>query len=124
MGITRLASVLSLLLVGGCASDQLMSGSPEPVPKTPDVMAGRWILSAPNAPSCGMNFSGAVGARDGRVAPEGGCPERFFLSRRWSLDRDALAISDGENAPLAQLKFANGHFEGQSASGTPVVLSQ
>ena len=26
-------------------------------------MTGRWILSAPNAPSCGMNFAGAPGAQ-------------------------------------------------------------
>ena len=66
-------------------------------------MAGRWILTAPNAPSCGMNFAGAPGAREGTVSPEGGCPGKFFLSRRWALEQDALVINDDENNPLARL---------------------
>ena len=44
-------------------------------------MAGRWILAAPNAPTCGINFSGAPGVQQGTLLPEGGCPEKFYLSR-------------------------------------------
>jgi hypothetical protein len=87
-------------------------------------MAGRWMLSAPNAPACGMNFEGAPGQTQGAIEPEGGCPGKFFMSRHWQLAQDQLTINDHENEPLAQLKFAGGHFEGQSTAGTPVRLAR
>ena len=87
-------------------------------------MAGRWILAAPNAPVCGMNFAGSPGARDGTVSPEGGCPGKFFMSRRWTLEQGALVINDEANQPLANFSNAGGHFEGQSAAGFPVTLSR
>ena len=64
------------------------------------------------------------GAREGSVSPEGGCPEKFFMSRRWSFAQDKLTINDRENNPLAQLNSASGHFEGQSTAGTPVTLAR
>ena len=91
---------------------------------TTDVMAGRWILAAPNAPTCGINFSGASGVQQGSLAPEGGCPERFFLSRSWMLSQNALSIIDDGGQVLAQLTFANGVFSGTSAAGTPVTLTR
>lgn len=87
-------------------------------------MAGRWILAAPNAPVCGMNFAGAPGARDGTVSPEGGCPGKFFMSRRWTLEQGALVINDEDNQPLANFSNAGGRFEGQSTAGFPVTLSR
>ena len=86
-------------------------------------MAGRWILAAPGAPTCGMNFSNAAGAREGKVSPEGGCPGNFYLSRTWALDQDALVINDDENNPLARLRLAGGRFEGQSITGLAVTLA-
>jgi hypothetical protein len=87
-------------------------------------MAGRWILAAPNAPTCGMNFAGAPGAQSGSIVPEGGCPGNFFTSRRWTLDQGTLMISDDENQPLASLSFAGGRFEGQATAGMAVTLSR
>ena len=58
------------------------------------------------------------------VSPEGGCAEKFFMSRRWALDRGALTINDENNQPLATLSNAGGRFEGQSAAGTPVTLTR
>lgn len=84
-------------------------------------MAGRWFLTAPNAPPCGVTFSGT---QQGRVVPEGGCPGRFFLSRRWSLDGDTLTISDNDGEALGQLKLAGGKFEGQAVTGMTVTLSR
>jgi hypothetical protein len=81
-------------------------------------------LSAPDAPSCGMNFAGAPNAHDGTIAPEGGCPGKFFTSRHWTLRQGGLTINDHENQPLAQLTFANGHFEGQADAGAPVTLGR
>ena len=114
-------SILIALSLAGCAGNPL-GGSAAPTPDT--GMAGRWMLAAPNAPSCGMNFAGSPGAREGNVSPEGGCPEKFFMSRRWSLEQGTLAINDQDNQPLAQLSYAGGRFEGQSTAGTPVTLSR
>jgi hypothetical protein len=84
-------------------------------------MPGRWILAAPNAPTCGMNFTGA---RSGKVSPEGGCPGNFYLSRTWALEQDALVIKDEGDNTLARLPNAGGRFEGQSAAGLSVTLSR
>jgi Protease inhibitor Inh len=91
---------------------------------TTDVMAGRWILAAPNAPTCGINFNGASGVQEGTLVPEGGCPERFFLIRTWALSQNMLLLRDDSGQPLAQLAFANGVFSGISAAGTPLTLSR
>jgi len=115
--------VLIALMLAGCAGgpssfgDQTASAVP-----TPDSMTGRWILSAPNAPVCGMNFGGAPGAHEGTVVPEGGCPEKFFMSQRWTFAQDKLTINDRENNTLAQLNFVGGDFEGHSSSGALVTL--
>ena len=115
------ASVLIALSLGGCAGGSF-GGLVAPAPDT--SMAGRWILAAPNAPSCGMNFAGAPGARDGTVTPEGGCPGNFFMSRGWTLEQGALLINDEDNQPLANLSETGGRFEGQSTAGMPVTLSR
>ncbi|MBI2716346.1 MAG: AprI/Inh family metalloprotease inhibitor [Rhizobiales bacterium] len=113
-------SILIALSLAGCAGGSSLGGS-----AAPDTgMAGRWILAAPHAPVCGMNFAGAPGARGGTVSPEGGCPEKFFMSRRWALDQGALVINDENNQPLAKLSNAGGRFEGQSTAGTPVTLTR
>jgi len=120
------------LLTGGCAGDQLATGAAQPAAAAaaataaakPDTMSGRWILAAPNAPSCGLNFSGAPAAREGRLAPEGGCPERFFLARRWALTDQALIVGDDDNTLIAEFSFANGRFEGRSAAGVALSLSR
>lgn len=122
MTIVRVAgTTLIALLLAGCASNPFGGGATS----APDIdMAGRWILAAPHAPTCGMNFTGSPGAREGSVSPEGGCPEKFFTSRRWALEQGALAINDQDNQPLAKLSYAGGHFEGQSTAGTPMTLSR
>jgi hypothetical protein len=115
------ASVLIALSLGGCAGGSF-GGLAAPAPDT--SMAGRWILAAPNAPSCGMNFAGAPDARHGTVSPEGGCPGNFFMSRGWTLEQGALLINDEDNQPLAHLSETGGRFEGQSTAGMPVTLSR
>ncbi len=122
MIIVRAAGGLFIaLLLSGCASEPL-GGSAAP---TPDFgMVGRWKLAAPNAPSCGMIFAAAPGAREGKVAPEGGCPGKFFTSRRWKLEQAGLVIIDDENQPLAKLSYADGYFDGQSNAGMLVTLTR
>ena len=89
-------------------------------------MTGRWMLSAPNAPACGMEFNGAPGQMQGTINPEGGCPGNFFTSKRWSFAQDTLTltIADDKDAPLAQLALSDGRFTGKSTAGTPVTLSR
>ncbi len=118
------AAALVAATVGGCASGPSLLSSDAAPAATELVMPGRWMLAAPNAPACGMNFTGKPGANEGTVAPEGGCPERFFTSRRWSLQQGSLTISDDENNQLAQFSFSEGRFTGKSSSDTPLTMTR
>ena len=116
--------ILIASVLAGCAGNIFGDATPT-APAAPNAeMAGRWILAAPNAPTCGMNFSSAPGAQSGNIAPEGGCPGNFFTSRHWTLDQGALTITDDENQPLASLTFAGGRFEGQATAGMALTLSR
>ena len=120
------ACCLVALLLAGCAGEQFsLGGSTPEAPPAPAVnMAGRWMLSAPDAPACGVNFGAAPGAKEGTIAPEGGCPGNFFMSRHWTLEKGTLTIADHEYKPLAQLTLANGRFSGRSTAGTAVMLGR
>jgi hypothetical protein len=122
--MSRIAGgVLIALMLACCSGGRFSFGNQTAsLPPGLDSMAGRWILTAPKAPSCGMEFAVAPGTSEGTVAPEGGCPETFFMSRRWAFDQGKLMIKDEENMPLAQLNFAGARFEGQSTAGTPLTL--
>jgi hypothetical protein len=121
--MTRTAGgILIALMLAGCAGQGFPFG--EKAQQADTSMAGRWILAAPGAPICGMNFYGVAGAREGKIAPEGGCPGNFYLSRRWLLEQDALVINDDENNTLARLPSAGGRFEGSSTAGLSVTLAR
>jgi hypothetical protein len=95
----------------------------EPAPAAPKVeMSGRWLLSTPNAPSCGMSFG--AGTQDGTIKPEGGCPGNFFTSRHWTFEQDDLVIRDHNDEPLAKLHFAGGRFEGKSTDGMQITVAR
>ncbi|WP_147292657.1 AprI/Inh family metalloprotease inhibitor [Undibacter mobilis] len=87
-------------------------------------MEGRWVLAAPNAPSCGLTFTGPPSATDGRVTPDGGCPERFFLARRWRLSDGLLTVIDGDGTSLGTFRNAGDRFDGKSATETTITLSR
>ena len=116
--------LLSLLLLGGCAGGSSPFGQSTAAAVPEFAMEGRWIAAAPNAPTCGVSFTGAPGATSGKVTPDGGCPDKFYMSRTWSMDGNAMVIADAENNMLATLAFANGHFEGQSAAGLAITLTR
>jgi hypothetical protein len=125
MGAARIAEgVVMALLLGACATEQGSAPAPPPPPQSD--MSGRWLLSAPNAPPCGMEFGGAPGQVGGSIVPDGGCPGKFFTSKRWTFTQDTLTltIADRDNAPLAQFTLADGRFTGKSAAGLPVTLSR
>ena len=110
------------VMLSACATEQ----GPAPTPTPQSDMSGRWLLSAPNAPPCGMEFGGAPGQVDGSIVPDGGCPGKFFTSKRWTFAQDTLTliIADRDNAPLAQLTLVGGRFTGKSTAGLPVTLSR
>jgi hypothetical protein len=114
------AGLILALSLAGCAGRPL--GAEKSAAEF--TMTGRWILGAPNAPSCGLNFNVVPGAQQGTIAPEGGCPGDFFTSRRWTLAEGTLTIADEESQPLAQLKFAGDRFAGQSTGGIPITLTR
>lgn len=87
-------------------------------------MEGRWVLAAPNAPSCGLTFTGPPGAAEGRITPDGGCPERFFLARRWRLADGAVTVVDADGGVLGAFRVAGDRFEGKSATETALTLSR
>jgi hypothetical protein len=120
------AGALVALLLAGCAAGQLGSsgGAPEAPPAPAVNMAGHWMLATPGATPCGMNFGSEPGAREGTIAPEGGCPGNFFTSRHWTLEKGALTIADHEFRPLARLTLANGAFNGKSSAGAVVTLAR
>ena len=88
----------------------------------PAEMGGRWTLASPGRGQCAMLFVAQMGAAEGSIAPEGGCPGKFFTSRKWTYEQSALVIRDHNGDALAQLTVAGTNFDGQAASGEPVTL--
>jgi hypothetical protein len=121
--ITTVAATVLLLSLTGCAgSGGLLPGVEQKTPPPKLDMAGRWRVVTPNPPSCGKIFGG--GADSGAIRPEGGCPGDFFTSRHWTMENGELVIRDHNSEPLAQLRFAEGHFQGKSIKGLQVTLSR
>jgi hypothetical protein len=95
-------------------------------PVAPPVdMAGRWQLTSTAGGACAMVFAATPGSGEGTIAPQGGCPGKFFTSRRWGYEQDALVIRDHKGEPLARLAFSPpGRFEGQAGQGETISLSR
>lgn len=114
--------MLVVLTLTGCAGERVAL---ESGPAQKDLtIPGRWILAAPNAPTCGLEFRGAPASQSGAVSPDGGCPGNFYVSRRWSMNDGTLTVTDAENQPLAYFKLVGDRYEGQSANGVPMTLSR
>ena len=133
---TCLALAATLVSLAACSGDRIastemlggFSGTAPAVsstsPSAPPVnIAGRWLLTSPGRSQCGMTF-GAAGpnAAEGTVAPEGGCPGKFFTSRKWTSDSAGLTLRDHKGQPLAQLQPSAGGFSGRATSGEVVSL--
>jgi protease inhibitor Inh len=115
------AAVLCLALA---ACGATMPGVEDKPPAAKFEMTGRWLLTAANAPACGMTFGISAEPESGGIKPEGGCPGDFFTSRHWRLQHDDLLISNHNDEPLAQLRFVGGRFEGKSTGGMQVTLAR
>lgn len=122
---SALLVVLAIALANCGGGASLTSDAPEAAdkPSPTDVMDGRWILAAPNAPSCGINFT-TPAPNAGSTTPDGGCPERFYLSRRWRLADGTLTIVDADDTPLGSFRVNGDRFEGKSSTGAALTLSR
>jgi hypothetical protein len=128
------ALALTLVALGGCSGGQFAlplsgpSAPAAPAASAPAVnMAGRWMLNEAGRGQCYMNFgaaSAAAGAAVGTIAPEGGCPGKFFTSRKWTFEMGSLVMRDHNGQPLAELAEANGRFDGKATSGEAVSLAR
>jgi hypothetical protein len=123
-----LLAALLLALAGCNGAPGFGSGSaPSAATPTPppENMAGRWLLASPGRGQCSMVFGATTpGAIEGTIAPAGGCPGKFFTSRKWTYEQGGLIMRDHNGQPLAQLSSAGGRFEGKSTAGEPIVLSR
>jgi hypothetical protein len=122
------ALILVLLALTGCSGIDWpgSSSSPTAPPQAgapPVSLAGRWQLSSPSRGQCNMTFgASSPAAADGTIAPEGGCPGKFYMSRKWTYDQTGLTLRDHNGQPLAQLAGESGNFQGKATSGEPVAL--
>jgi hypothetical protein len=122
------ALILVLLALTGCSGIDWpgSSSSPTAPPQAgapPVSLAGRWQLSSPSRGQCNMTFgASSPAAADGTIAPEGGCPGKFYMSRKWTYDQTGLTLRDHNSQPLAQLAGEGGNFQGKATSGEPVAL--
>ena len=126
------AAITALLALGLCAGCNLTgsdsasgpsAATPQPM-APPTAMAGRWRFSSAGR-QCNMNFGAAnAQAPEGTIAPEGGCPGKFYMSRKWTYDQTGLTMRDHNGQPLAQLSGGGGQFDGKATSGEPATLSR
>jgi hypothetical protein len=127
-------ALLALALSAGCSASDLLGTRPQaenppppaeppPPPAAPAVdMAGRWRLAAAAGGACFMTFGIVAGvpgaaAAQGTIAPEGGCPDNFFTSRKWTFEDGELIIRDFKGQTLARLSYSGDHFQGEGAGG-------
>ena len=132
-------ALVSLLAAAGCTGDRLgdlkfpgQEGKDKVEAKPSYTMGGRWLLTALNRGQCNMNFTGAPKATEGTIAPEGGCPGRFFTSRKWSMaDEGRIKIEDHNGNELVMLAPSSSNaagtglwFEGTATTGERVMLAR
>lgn len=110
--------------VGSSGSGASPAALSQPV-APPTAMAGRWLFSSPSRGQCNMTFGAAnAAASEGTIAPEGGCPLKFFTSRKWTYDQNGLTMRDHNGQPLAELSGGGGRFDGKATTGEPVALAR
>jgi hypothetical protein len=119
--------IASLLAVAGCSGVSWPGSGAAPdaaQPAAPPInLAGRWMLSSPGRGQCHMTF-GSAGptAIEGTIAPEGGCPGKFYMSRKWNAEGGGLVMRDHNGQPLAQLSQEGATYQGKATSGEQVAL--
>jgi predicted small secreted protein len=129
----RASILLAALALAACNTDGLGGGANSGAssaafsqPSAPPVpIAGRWQFSSPGRGQCNMTFGAAnAAAAEGTIAPEGGCPGKFYMSRKWTYDQNGLTMRDHNGQTLALLAGEGGRFDGKAASGEQVALGR
>ena len=122
---------LAALALAGCGSERMARSGPAAEPaytgsvRPPVEMGGRWLLASPGRGQCNVTFAGQPGALNGTLAPEGGCPGNFYMSRNWNFEAAGLVIRDHQGQPLGQLSLAGGaRFDGRAVTGEPITLGR
>jgi len=117
--------VFALAACAGDSTGTLSMPSQTQEYAAPDGIPGRWQLAATGSATCIMTFGGAADAKEGTIAPEGGCPGNFFTSRKWTLEQGSLVIRDHTGAVLATLAASGGgRFDGKAMNGIVVTLTR
>jgi hypothetical protein len=113
---------------GDAQPDQSAATAPPatpPPPQPPPIdLAGKWKLSTAGGGACLMTFADTPGMAEGSIAPAGGCPGNFFMSRKWTYEHDTLVIRDHKGEALVQLSFSDGRFQGQATGGGTMTLTR
>jgi predicted small lipoprotein YifL len=100
------------------------SNAPPPAAAPAVNIGGRWLFASPGRGQCYMTFGSDAGSGvEGTIRPEGGCPGKFFTSRKWTYEQGNLVMRDHKGQPLAQLSAAGPNFDGKSVAGEPVTLA-
>jgi hypothetical protein len=91
----------------------------------PVNLGGRWTLSSSAGGSCAFTLTAAADATEGTIAPAGGCPLKFFTSRKWTYEDTGLVLRDHNGQSLGQLaQTAPNRFEGTATSGQTITMSR
>ncbi len=134
-GFRTSALLLAVLALPACSGTlfpttyELPGMGATPAPPAPAAapstnLAGRWTLAQPGRGQCVMTFGAQPGATEGTIAPQGGCPGKFFTSRKWSYDASGLLMSNHNSEPLARLSASGGRFEGRATAGDTITLTR
>jgi len=136
------ALFIALAVLGACVSSERLGGGqtqqaaapppaptepppPPPPPPPPVDLAGKWKLSAASGGACVMTFGNTpASVNAGTIAPAGGCPGNFFMSRKWTFEHDKLIVRDYKSEVLVELSFAGGRFEGKELNGAAISLAR
>jgi hypothetical protein len=139
--LAALLAALASLSLAGCSLERIGANDDDPAPTAtrtgalspavlppggpPIEMSGRWVLASTGNTSCALVFNSSVGAREGTVAADAGCPGKFVTSRKWAFEKNSLVIRNVNGEPLAHLSSAEpGKLEGQTTGGEPVSLTR
>jgi hypothetical protein len=119
---------LSMLALAGCSGERFelpgsntgpAAAAPSPAPVN---LSGAWMFNQPGRGQCRMTFGSAPNASEGTIAPQGGCPGKFYMSRKWTYEGGSVVMRDHNGQPLAQLSGDGAQFNGKATSGEAVTL--
>jgi hypothetical protein len=126
--LSACALMLASLALAACSGGAALFGTsaaPEATRPPPVNLAGRWLFAQQSRGQCRMTFGAAApAATEGTIAPEGGCPGKFYMSRKWTAEAGSIVMRDHNGKPLAELSGQGTQLTGKTANGEPVTLTR